>query len=84
MAKARMQTPRKPKKHKKQEKIFRSRCTLLDEAQFTTFLYRTDKTGEEKKKQRLQACNFLKKKKGHGSCVRQEQIKAKKEALPCS
>jgi hypothetical protein len=50
MAKARMQTPRKAKKHKKQEKIFRSRCTLLDEAQFTTFLYRTDKTEKKRKK----------------------------------
>jgi hypothetical protein len=50
MAKARMQTPRKAKKHKKQKKLFRSRCTLLDEAQFTTFLYHTDKTEKKRKK----------------------------------
>jgi hypothetical protein len=50
MAKARMQTPRKAKKHKKQEKIFGSRCTLLDEAQFTTFLYRTDEIEKKREK----------------------------------
>lgn len=69
------------KKRKKQEKIFRSRCTLLDEAQFTTFLYRTVIRPRRKEKRTASSVQFSKAKERKRELCQKRKDQGKERSI---